>query len=127
LPDNRTLIFEALSERFASCGGYDYEHPEEMDETGAPWMSDNAVGISLDPSGTRSVELVLPEQEKADENWGWKLCERDSTLAHGELSMTWQKWSQLETGANAAPYRIGGRAAGELETELLDVAEGANV
>lgn len=118
-----TEIFEALSDRFAACGGYDYDEPQEMDETGAPWMSEGAVGISLDSSGRRSIEISLPARSNAHQNWGWQIVDGTHTVARGELTMTWTRWQDLQSGANKAPYRIGGKAAGELEAELMDRAE----
>jgi len=115
------MIFEALAERFAACGGFDYDEAEQMDETGAPWVStDNRLGISLNEGGSRDIELILPDEKFDGKPWGWQISERGKVLADGHIEMTWQQWNNLGDGPNSGPYRIGGKPAGELESQLMD-------
>jgi len=120
-------IGEALIQRFADCGGFDYDEPGEIDETGAPYiLGDGATGaegfgVSLNPDGTDALE-VRPG-ESGIHPWPYELTRGGEAVAVGVLPMTWHKWEALKEAPNRDPYRIGGKAAGELDAILRGVMD----
>lgn len=118
-------IGEALIERFADLGGFDYDEPGEIDETGAPYITGggetgaDGFGMSLNPDGTDALEVTPPENPA--EPWPYEIIRGGEVERAGVLPMSWDRWRELCEAPNRDPYRIGGKAAGELDHILRGV------